>query len=343
MMKVQSFVILFIVIHIIVPLQIFDEAIHHDNFAYWSGYKVIKETNSITSSYEFFGRFPEILLPVIYWIISVTFGNISLHSIIIVHVTLFSVLYPIAIITFSRYLRKENLLSVKTTPYFICTALAVCPFGLPLQLTRQTLAFCICVIFLSKILLWKRVFLSFITKSILFATTHIFSISNILVFSKPFKQRLIQLFIITAILSILYSTFISNLIISRLLQVQWGLTDEPILSRYYLIILFILFIYLTFFVATNRLTWGFLIFFVSFLIISVFSIFIFKRLFYGMEFFFPIALLFIHLNQFEVKQEQPRFHRKINITNANMQIAFVISSGLFFSKIVYAILQLFEI
>ena len=318
----------------------FDPIIHHDSGAYLRGYNLILDTGDPFSSYAIFGRPIEVVFPFLYYLSSKVLQDLSQFGITILHILIFAFLYPIAVINFSKFLvvRKHIFLNQKAA--FICFCLAICPIGLPLQLARQSIAFCISLIIISQILKKKQNFFSKIGRLLAIMVGHMFSVLNVFILSLKLQNRLLYLYIFSALISLFYFEILGVSFVKVLLQVQWRLNDEPVIYIYFLSMFTYLTIFLVVFLFSNRLSKRYLVFWISWLLITYTSIFIFKRLFFGYEFFFPVVLLFIEFKHIRLTEIYSNMTNRVVISKFNNQLIFTLAFSTLAAKSIFLVSKL---
>ncbi|MDA8751061.1 hypothetical protein N9M77_05890 [Planktomarina temperata] len=257
-----------------------------------------------------------------------------------IHIVLFALLYPAGVISFSKFLVVRHHIDPNQKYAFIFFCLAICPIGLPMQVSRQAIGFCIFLIIISQILKKKQNLFLRISRLLAILTSHMFSVLNVIIVRVKLQNSLYYLFIVSALISFIYEKTLNQTIIADFLQVQWRLLDEPTLYIYYISILVYLSIFLIVFTLTNRLTKKYFLFWLSWVCISYFSIFIFRRLFFGFEFFFPVILLFIEMRHIKKREDSLNMRNRVVISKLNNQLIFTLASATFGFKYFFLMVQL---
>ena len=324
----------FILIHTIIPTMMFDLNKHHDILNYHSGYTATLKSGYIFASYNIFGRPPELLFPLLYLTLSKFVGEISVTELTYIHTFLFAFLYPLGVFSYSSYLKKRGFISEKHFFLFSAFILAICPLGLPLQLARQSIAFCLILAVAPFLLNFKQKILGRLLLCLLILTTHMYSILLLLFLLLNPKKHYKWLFLGIATLSILYYEILNIPIVLGLLQIQWGLTEKADFYLYFTLAFVYSFIFVIIFLIFNRLSLSYLIISVCFGVIAFYSNFLFRRLFFGFEFFFFIVYIFDELKKIANYEKKNNNKYRFHISALNNQLVFLITIFIFFAKII---------
>ena len=130
-----------------------DPVLHNDSINYFNGYQVVIANGyDLDSIREHFGRWPEFLLPLIYYVTSFFFTIPDEESITLFHTIIFTIIYFSALLNI--FYEKIRFLVYKSrygyaSKYWIVIFMSICPPGVAMQLSRQAITFAITIYVIS--------------------------------------------------------------------------------------------------------------------------------------------------------------------------------------------------
>lgn len=288
-----------------------DVEYHWDAKNYYAGYLSVYHNSDYSAAYSHFGKFTELLFPIIYLSISVFPKMSSPETLIIFHSITFSILYVILLffMVHKKYLQLSGLILI----------LGMCPPGVAAQLARQAIAFPIIIIV---IILASKRWWSFILVIQAALITHLMSIFAAVYYleffrrvSKSYLLLLIPLIIYTitfftienfgvAIFPLYFKNYMSfgDTAYMAPSLVQW-------LCLIYLITVLLLHVFLTGKVRTSD------VFFFAFLLLPILvSSFMITRVIFGLHFFLiPWLIMF-------------KFRHLVSVNFVNYNLGFLLLS-----------------
>jgi len=289
-----------------------DPSLHNDSKEYFKGYQVILQNGFDLSGVEnFFGKFPEVLFPAIYYISSFIFTIQDEETLTVFHTAIFTVVYILALLKIF-YERKGFLLYKSrygyASKYWLIIFTSVCPPGVAMQTSRQAVAFAVTIYVISSIHVRWKAYHPIIGAAVT-TLMHVGSALNTIFISLICSNR-VRIFYLLCLLVAGYAVASIDLV-NYLLNLSYEefKYQESSSFTYPMIINAVIFVFLF---GARRTRIGNLSFISIIIIITLLLVdyqFFLRRVFFGFDFFvIPFVLLSLSLNtsQYFVRSSQLR-------------------------------------
>jgi len=275
-----------------------------DAVNYLKGFWLIVGNNDLSSSRQVFGKSPEVVLPFFYYIISLIYVPERFQQIIIINSLLFWAFYILGVtrLVDRIYLKTDDsVIFLRNRRHYIKLILIyIVPLGVSAQLGRQALGFAILLFALSWIRI-RRDFLRSMISLLVVLLTHVYSaVTWFFMYYLIRKNKYIvtvNLLSIILIIYVLQPIFVTNF---HLHYQQFMIIP---LSNVHLNISLMIAFFLSFELKKIRYLRLFpVLLFILFLAFAYQPLFIIKRIWFGMDFFVPLALVIFGFISFNLSK-----------------------------------------
>lgn len=268
---------------------------NYDAFQYFGAYQYLLRNFFDLDGLDkmrYFGRFTEVIYPFLLSILTF-FGEVKINTFIFISSLITFALLGFSLINIYKIYNKN--LSISSIGLQLQLISAIIPLGLTIQVGRQAFAFAL-FLFMAVISRNFKI-LSKLLPIISLIGSHISSI-NILFFHFFIqKRKLLSLFIFLFLFFFFFNYYLT--LLTWYPQFEFGRNDFSSIDKYYLTSLIILLSVGRIEVLRNYKFWLLLFFSAIYLIVSI-NVTIYKRLFFGIGWFWLIIVGFQILGDYKI-------------------------------------------
>lgn len=275
-----------------------DPVIHNDSLEYFKGYEFLTVSGlDLDGLSNYFGRYPEILLPLLYLLSSLFIKLTSELEIIYLNTFIFISAYVLGIFNIFFKIRNFNIKARDGVHsyYWFAIFLSIVPPGVALQIARQAISFAVLIIFLPLLSRSNRMYFNILITVALMSLMHLGNTLNSALVVLTATKKLSALFV--AIIIFVTSILIYNdliYILFSMTQSEFRIQESKNFTYTMILnLLIILFLFKNKLLRWNNLEINALFALILFLLFDY--QFFMHRVFFGFDFFIiPYLMLGIY-------------------------------------------------